>query len=103
VPEGCLEQAAVKRAQYFAPQPPAGKSAFSPMRGGVISPPTKPERRAQHAPDAFSSGAVVEHPRFGRGIITSTNGEGEEKIAVVRFETEGEKKMFVAFAPLKIM
>jgi len=58
---------------------------------------------AEHAPKEFSTGGVVVHPKFGRGVIMSTNGEGEEKIAVVNFEGAGEKKMFVAFAPLKIV
>ena len=104
VPDGCLETASVTRnAGYHAPQQPASKSPFSLTRGGVISPPPKPEKKAEHAPDAFSAGAVVEHPKFGRGLITSTNGDGEEKIAVVKFDTAGEKKMFVSFAPLKIL
>lgn len=104
VPDGCLEQAAVNRGSaYHAPQQPASKSAFSFARGGVISPPPRPEKKAQHQPDAFSAGAVVEHPKFGRGVILSTNGEGEEKIAVVKFDTAGEKKMFVAFAPMNIL
>lgn len=103
VPEGCLEQAAVKRAPAYQAPKPLSKNAFSPNRGGVFTPPPKPERKAQHAPDAYQTGTIVEHPKFGKGVITSTNGDGEEKIAVVRFDTEGEKKMFVAFAPLKIL
>jgi len=69
----------------------------------VFTPPPRPEKQAQHQPGAFDAGALVEHPKFGRGVVLSTNGEGEEKIAVVRFDTAGEKKMFVAFAPLKIL
>ena len=65
--------------------------------------PQRLERAREHMPDEFAAGGRVEHPKFGRGIIVSTNGEGEEKIAVVRFESAGEKKMFVAFAPLKIV
>ena len=59
-------------------------------------------KKASHTPDSFSPNTIVEHPKFGKGTILSTNGAGDEKIAVVRFDTVGEKKMFVAFAPLKI-
>jgi DNA helicase II / ATP-dependent DNA helicase PcrA len=103
VPDGCLEQAAVRRAPAHRAPEAFGRSAFPLNRGGVFTPAAKPERQAQHAPGAYQAGIVVEHPKFGRGKILSTNGEGEEKIAVVRFDTEGEKKMFVAFAPLKIL
>ncbi len=103
VPEGCIEQAAVKRAPAYQAPKPLSRSAFSPNRGGVFTPPPKPERKAQHTPDAYQTGTIVEHPKFGKGVIASTNGDGEEKIAVVRFDTAGEKKMFVAFAPLKIL
>ena len=103
VPDGCLEQAAVRRAPAYHVPGPVRKSAFPLNRGGVFTPVAKPEKKAQHAPGAFQSGAVVEHPKFGRGKILSTNGEGDEKIAVVKFDTAGEKKMFVAFAPLKIL
>ena len=63
-----------------------------------------PDRsKVKHGPGEFSAGAKVVHPKFGQGKVVSTNGEGEEKIAVVDFETAGVKKMFVAFAPLKIL
>jgi DNA helicase-2/ATP-dependent DNA helicase PcrA len=68
-----------------------------PSSGAVLN------KKAEHSPSAFTTGATVSHPKFGQGHIVSTNGEGDEKIAVVRFDTAGEKKMFVAFAPLKIL
>ncbi len=103
IPDGCLDQAAVKRqTPYHAPERPASKVGTA-MRGGVFTPPPRPEKKAQHKPGAFDAGTVVEHPKFGRGVVLSTNGEGDETIAVVKFDTAGEKKMFVAFAPLKIL
>ncbi len=104
IPDGCLEAAVVRRtsSSYHAPEAPVSRSAFSFARGGIATPP-KPQSKAQHAPDAFSPGARVEHPKFGPGSVLSVNGDGEEKIAVIRFDTAGEKKMFVAFAPLKLL
>lgn len=81
------------------------KSAFSLTNGKIAAPSFRPDlsKKAEHAPTAFDTGGFVQHPKFGKGKILSTNGQGEEKIAVVNFESVGEKKMFVAFAPLKII
>lgn len=106
VPPGCIEPAEVKRQRnaFAATASAAAKPSFSYGKRGVSAPSFRPDvsKKAQHTPDAFETGTVVEHPKFGKGTITSTNGAGEEKIAVVNFDTVGEKKMFVAFAPLKI-
>ena len=102
IPKGCIEQAEVTRPKTVYTTPV--KSAFS-LSGNRISPPSfKPDfsKKAQHAPDEFVAGKTVQHPKFGSGKILYTNGDGEEKIAVVDFDGVGEKKMFVAFAPLKI-
>jgi DNA helicase-2/ATP-dependent DNA helicase PcrA len=104
IPGGCIEPAGVKRhAPSYASREPESHSPYSFASGRVQMPKAAaPKSKAQHAPDEFVAGRVVTHPKFGRGQILSTNGEGDEKIAVVRFDTAGEKKMFVAFAPLKI-
>ncbi len=102
IPDDCIEPAEVTRPKVVY-TPPA-KSAFSLTGGRVSVPSFKPDlkSKAQHTPDAFTVGQTVEHPKFGAGKIVSTNGSGEEKIAVVDFDSAGEKKMFVAFAPLTI-
>ncbi len=107
IPDGCMEPAGVKRqpAPYISHEP-ASQSPYSFAAQGRVSMATGvPDlnKKAAHAPAMFSAGTLVSHPKFGRGQIVSTNGEGEEKIAVVRFDTAGEKKMFVAFAPLEIL
>ena len=105
VPEGCMEPAGVKRnAPAFYSNEPTSHSPYSFAQGRVKMPVAAgPKAKAQHSPDEFVTGRMVAHPKFGRGQIVSTNGAGEEKIAVVRFDTAGEKKMFVAFAPLEIV
>lgn len=107
IPEGCIEPAGVKRQNtvYFSHEPVSPSPYSFAAQGRVSMPSTGPvlNKKAEHAPSAFTAGATVSHPKFGRGQIVSTNGEGDEKIAVVRFDTAGEKKMFVAFAPLKIL
>ncbi len=106
IPDGCMEPAGVKRqnAAYFSHEPVSHSPYSFAAQGKVSMLSASPDlsKKAAHAPSAFTAGAIVSHPKFGRGQIISTNGEGDEKIAVVRFDTAGEKKMFVAFAPLKI-
>jgi DNA helicase-2/ATP-dependent DNA helicase PcrA len=107
IPDGCMEPAGVKRqtTAYFSHEPVSQSPYSFAAQGRMSMPSTGPDlsKKAEHAPSAFTAGVAVSHPKFGRGQIVSTNGEGDEKIAVVRFDTAGEKKMFVAFAPLKIV
>lgn len=51
----------------------------------------------------YHVGTVVEHKTFGRGKIKSIAGAGQAQVAVVDFYEVGEKKMFLAFASLKIL
>jgi len=51
----------------------------------------------------YDIGTVVEHKTFGRGKVKSIAGEGDSRVAVVDFYEVGEKKMFLAFASLKIL
>lgn len=51
----------------------------------------------------YNIGTIVEHKTFGRGKVRSIAGEGDSRVAVVDFYEVGEKKMFLAFASLKIL
>ncbi len=101
IPKGCIEPAEVKEQRAYVPA--AQNTPRSTYQFPKFELPKKQEQAKGHSPDEFLSGGRVEHPKFGKGVIISTNGDGEEKIAVVNFESAGEKKMFVAFAPLKII
>ncbi|MFA5676485.1 MAG: 3'-5' exonuclease, partial [Christensenellales bacterium] len=104
VPHDCIETAGVKRhTNQYLSREPASQSAHSFAHGQIGMPLASVSKKAQHEPSEFRTGKAVSHPKFGNGRIISTNGEGNEKIAVVRFDSEGEKKMFVAFAPLKLI
>lgn len=104
VPQHCIEPAGVKRnTNTYISHEPISQSAHSFAKGQIGMPLASVSKKAQHEPAAFCAGKAVAHPKFGQGRIISTNGEGDEKIAVVRFDSAGEKKMFVAFAPLKLI
>ncbi|MBR4800647.1 MAG: UvrD-helicase domain-containing protein [Clostridia bacterium] len=48
--------------------------------------------------DKFVKDTVVEHSKFGRGLIISTSGEGEDKIAAIAFKGLGVKRFSLAVA-----
>lgn len=50
---------------------------------------------------SFSEGDLVEHERFGNGIIASIEGLLPNTTASVDFEKEGRKKLLLRFAKLK--
>ena len=46
----------------------------------------------------FAKDVVVEHNKFGRGIIIQTTGDGEDKIAAIAFKGLGVKRFALAIA-----
>ena len=46
-------------------------------------------------------GDDVGHEKFGEGVITDVIGQGDKAEAVVRFRDVGEKRLLLAWAPLK--
>lgn len=48
-------------------------------------------------------GTAVYHERFGQGVVTDIEGEGESAKATVRFENAGVKKLLLKFARLKTL
>ncbi len=83
-----------------AARPSAGTKSFQGFFSGMGGP---KEKKPREVPDDFKVGAVVSHTTFGQGPILSISGEGNQKIATVDFDIAGPKKMFLSFAPLKIV
>lgn len=48
-------------------------------------------------------GTVVQHPKFGAGVVRRKDGDGEAAKLTVQFERYGIKKLIARFAPLKIL
>jgi len=46
-------------------------------------------------------GQEVSHDRYGQGVITSLSGSGEKAEATIYFSEEGEKRLILAYAPIK--
>ncbi len=49
----------------------------------------------------FSVGQNVEHDRFGRGVVTAVEGNGDDIRVSVDFEAVGSKHLLLKFARLR--
>ncbi len=54
-------------------------------------------------PDEIATGMQVEHARFGCGKIISMEGRGSGASATIFFQKEGQKKLLLKFAKLRIV
>jgi DNA helicase-2/ATP-dependent DNA helicase PcrA len=50
---------------------------------------------------AIVAGDTVEHERWGEGVVVTTNGYGDDAEATIRFGDVGEKRVLLAYAPLR--
>jgi DNA helicase-2/ATP-dependent DNA helicase PcrA len=50
---------------------------------------------------SYSEGDIVQHERFGNGVIISIEGKPPNTTATVEFEKDGSKKLLLRFAKLK--
>ncbi len=48
-------------------------------------------------------GTIVEHQRFGRGIVAKVEGKGENAKATVDFDAMGRKQLLLKFAKLRVV
>jgi DNA helicase-2/ATP-dependent DNA helicase PcrA len=76
-----------------------------------ITPPTRPQT-IEHKPAAdfvasdtsnLQEGQKVEHQKFGFGEVIKMEGSAHNPIATVKFELNGEKKIMLNYAKLRIV
>lgn len=53
--------------------------------------------------DTLKAGNVVEHSRFGRGIVEAVEGSGIDAKATVRFDNVGTKQLLLRFAKITVI
>ncbi|MCU0374454.1 MAG: UvrD-helicase domain-containing protein [Chitinophagaceae bacterium] len=91
--------------------PPPAKKTQDPPKPGYVGPSASPKVVAhQPAPDFTPSdtsnlqqGDRVEHQKFGFGVVTKMEGAAHNPIATVMFEQNGEKKIMLNYAKLRIL
>ena len=57
--------------------------------------------RSNHSPLAV--GMIVQHDRFGEGVVQASEGAGENAKATIQFKNAGVKTLLLKFAKLKII
>ncbi len=97
IDEDLLNYINKKQKPVLAAKAPQSKPSF--FSGGFQLEKSKPQKVSGD----YHVGTVVEHKSFGRGKVKTIMGEGDSQVAVVDFYEAGEKKMFLAFASLKIL
>ena len=50
----------------------------------------------------LAEGMMVEHARFGKGVIENIEGKGQDRKALISFKNFGKKNLLLRFAKLKI-
>lgn len=76
-------------------------------KGASVSPRSMHSPRNTRYPDLerataeWRIGQEVSHDRYGQGVITSLSGSGEKAEATIYFSEEGEKRLILAYAPIK--
>ena len=56
---------------------------------------------ARHEPIRISAGDTVVHERWGEGVVLDVSGSGSDAEATVVFEETGQKRLLLAYAPLR--
>jgi DNA helicase-2/ATP-dependent DNA helicase PcrA len=72
-----------------------------PRTATVTQAPLDPNFEADDTSN-LEAGMKVEHQRFGLGIVSSMEGNGDNKKATIEFESAGKKVLVLKFAKLKI-
>jgi len=94
--------------RYGSPPPKKSSEPAKPLYVGA--PPT--QKVVEHQPAAdfqpsdtsnLQEGARVEHQKFGFGLVTKMEGAAHNPIATVQFEQNGEKKIMLNYAKLRII
>ncbi|HSK11623.1 MAG TPA: UvrD-helicase domain-containing protein, partial [Phnomibacter sp.] len=91
--------------------PPPGKKPSGSAKPAYIGPSPSP-RVVEHSPSAdfvpsdtsgLQAGNKVEHQKFGFGTVVKMEGAAHNPIATVLFEQNGEKKIMLNYAKLRIL
>jgi DNA helicase-2/ATP-dependent DNA helicase PcrA len=61
----------------------------------------RPDPIVAGEPPDVAAGDTVLHDRFGEGVVVAVSGRGHDAEAVIRFENQGEKRLLLAYAPLR--
>ena len=85
-----------------ANKPTSNKSIFTTPKVAAPLPPEDPNFVAGDISN-LKVGDFVQHQRFGRGVVTEIEGEGQNQKAKVNFDNIGTKVLVLKFAKMRIL
>ncbi len=104
------EESGIVREQsgkYYTEKPATKKETIP-----YLAPKTTTSKFVEHKPSAgfvasdtsnLQTGQKVEHLKFGFGEVTKMEGSAHNPVATIKFELNGEKKIMLNYAKLRIM
>lgn len=75
----------------------------SRMSGTGTQGASKPAPSSMGAYGALQAGMLIEHERFGLGVVKAVEGSGENAKATVEFKNTGTKQLLLRFARFKVV
>jgi DNA helicase-2/ATP-dependent DNA helicase PcrA len=93
-------------------QSTAKSQSSTGSKPSYITPKSVPAKPVEHTPTAdfkpsdtteLKAGQKVEHQKFGFGEVLKMEGAAHNPIATIKFELNGEKKIMLNYAKLRIM
>ncbi len=70
-------------------------------RDGIDPSPIRVAVQGRPAPPTVFAGDTVQHERWGEGVVLTVSGSGSDAEATIRFQEAGEKRLLLAYAPLR--
>ena len=92
--------------------PPAARPSERSSKPSYITARTQPEKPVAHTPSegfvasdtsGLRAGQRVEHQKFGYGEVLKMEGASHNPIATIRFDLNGEKKIMLNYAKIRIV
>lgn len=96
----------------YGPPPSKNKNSSATTSPSYLAPKTTAPKIVEHTPSAdfvasdtsnLQVGQKVEHQKFGFGEVIKMEGAAHNPIATVKFEQNGEKKIMLNYAKLRIL
>ena len=85
----------------FGVKPLPGRDQLKPLSTSMDKFPNKVTAKVRDNGDLeLTAGDRIRHDDFGEGRIEAVTGEGAKRIAHVRFDSAGQKKLLIKIAPI---
>ncbi|WP_314422379.1 UvrD-helicase domain-containing protein [uncultured Microbacterium sp.] len=86
----------------FAAKPLPGRDSLKPLSTAMDKFPNRVTAKMRDNGDLeLAAGDRIRHSDFGEGRVDAVTGEGAKRIAHVRFDSAGQKKLLIKVAPIE--